>query len=598
MVIAFYVWTSASAGSPFEFSGNHGGYYDLLTHGFLSGHVYLKLEPPPELLALPNPFDPVANARYRVNDLSLYRGKYYLYFGPVPVLTLCLPWHALTGNTLPEDFAALIFVTAGYIFSLLLLDILLKAAGVRPPPILKAAAAVALGMGQYGAVVVRDPGVYGVAVAAGFCFFMAGMFCFARWFSSDRPNGWLGALAGLLIGLTPGCRPHYALAALALCLLSLASMKAPRRQAIWFILPVALCGLLVLWYNSARFGNPLEFGTTYQLTAVAATRGVSLRLGNLPRGLYYLLLFPPGLGEQFPFLAPRYVGPTPGFYVENQVGLLALCPLAIAGLTLPRLRQPIIAGLWTCAVVLLVFISLTGFAVGRYLLDFAPALLVISMVAWLSVATQSGRVWMRRGAAIALVCGALWSATLAAALSLGFNDFMLRHKPHLYRTLALASGMPAARIRLPVDGLSMTGAVRFPQSPVMVREGLLRTGRLGAQDCLFIEYAGPNSLRFGYVKSAVGTELSPPVTIVPGRDYRLDVWYSATSQRLVVSLDGQGPWSVPAWFYPTSIDEIVPRQGPTGVADVRPFSGWLRLPPTAGVVYTAGSRETFGYNRN
>ena len=343
MVIAFYVWTSASAGSPFEFSGNHGGYYDLLTHGFLSGHVYLKLEPPPELLALPNPFDPVANARYRVNDLSLYRGKYYLYFGPVPVLTLCLPWHALTGNTLPEDFAALIFVTAGYIFSLLLLDILLKAAGVRPPPILKAAAAVALGMGQYGAVVVRDPGVYGVAVAAGFCFFMAGMFCFARWFSSDRPNGWLGALAGLLIGLTPGCRPHYALAALALCLLSLASMKAPRRQAIWFILPVALCGLLVLWYNSARFGNPLEFGTTYQLTAVAATRGVSLRLGNLPRGLYYLLLFPPGLGEQFPFLAPRYVGPTPGFYVENQVGLLALCPLAIAGLTLPRLRQPIIS---------------------------------------------------------------------------------------------------------------------------------------------------------------------------------------------------------------------------------------------------------------
>lgn len=96
----------------------------------------------------------------------------------------------------------------------------------------------------------------------------------------------------------------------------------------------------------------------------------------------------------------------------------------------------------------------------------------------------------------------------------------------------------------------------------------------------------------------MGTELSPPVTIVPGRDYRLDVWYSATSQRLVVSLDGQGPWSVPAWFYPTSIDEIVPRQGPTGVADVRPFSGWLRLPPTAGVVYTAGSRETFGYNRN
>lgn len=67
--------------------------------------------------------------------------------------------------------------------------------GIRSRGLLCAATAAALGLGQDGAVVLRDPGVYGVAIAAGYCFFAAGMYCFARLMLADSPNRRLAATA-------------------------------------------------------------------------------------------------------------------------------------------------------------------------------------------------------------------------------------------------------------------------------------------------------------------------------------------------------------------------------------------------------------------
>ena len=68
-----------------------GDYYNLLVDGFRHGHLYLPVKPEPELLALENPYDPVANAAYRLLDPSLYNGRYYLYFGPVPAVVRSCP---------------------------------------------------------------------------------------------------------------------------------------------------------------------------------------------------------------------------------------------------------------------------------------------------------------------------------------------------------------------------------------------------------------------------------------------------------------------------------------------------------------------------
>jgi hypothetical protein len=94
-------------------------YYDELADAFLAGQMNLLRPPPPELLALPDPWDPVANLRFReasespgqrfqgVHDLTLYDGKLYLEWGPFPALVL-IPFRWIAGHDLPMGHFVLV----------------------------------------------------------------------------------------------------------------------------------------------------------------------------------------------------------------------------------------------------------------------------------------------------------------------------------------------------------------------------------------------------------------------------------------------------------------------------------------------------------
>ena len=80
-------------------------------------------------------------------------------------------------------------------------------------------------------------------------------------------------------------------------------------------------------YNYARLQNPFEFGTRYLLGDDRYRNfGVSLR--NLPAGLYYLLLCPPRIEPEIPFVplvlrSPHFALP-PGYFLERIAGVVAL----------------------------------------------------------------------------------------------------------------------------------------------------------------------------------------------------------------------------------------------------------------------------------
>ena len=113
VVGVFYLWTAEKPGDSWLMtSKDPEGYYPLETAGFRAGHLYAAIEPHPALLALKDPYDPVANAPYRVHDMSLYKGHYYLYFGVTPVLILFWPFAALTGRYLDEPVAVALFCSA------------------------------------------------------------------------------------------------------------------------------------------------------------------------------------------------------------------------------------------------------------------------------------------------------------------------------------------------------------------------------------------------------------------------------------------------------------------------------------------------------
>jgi len=82
--VLFYAWTTSTTGYRLELRGAKQDYYNLLVRGFLKGHLYMDAAPDPALLALP-PNERPGNAPFML-DASLYRDRYYLYFGVAPAV--------------------------------------------------------------------------------------------------------------------------------------------------------------------------------------------------------------------------------------------------------------------------------------------------------------------------------------------------------------------------------------------------------------------------------------------------------------------------------------------------------------------------------
>src|SRR5262245_9206169 len=94
----------ASAVSPYSWKN----YYGTLGEGFLSGHTYLSVPVPPEVIALAEPYNPRDRKVPFLWDASLYQGHYYLYFGPTPALLVWIPTYVLTGIELSDQAITLI----------------------------------------------------------------------------------------------------------------------------------------------------------------------------------------------------------------------------------------------------------------------------------------------------------------------------------------------------------------------------------------------------------------------------------------------------------------------------------------------------------
>ena len=140
-------------------------HYEYLVDGFLQGHTSLSVQPAPELLRLRDPYDPAQNDPWRLWDASLYQGKYYLYFGPTPVL-LMLPWRVVTGHHLPERLAVAAFAAGGLLGLALLLDGVRRRhfPGLRP---LGAAAVLAVALcASWLPVTIRRPDVWELPLVA------------------------------------------------------------------------------------------------------------------------------------------------------------------------------------------------------------------------------------------------------------------------------------------------------------------------------------------------------------------------------------------------------------------------------------------------
>jgi hypothetical protein len=501
LIGAYYLWTVWSSGSPITFNQDRRDYYNLLSDGFLSGHLHLRVAPDPGLLALPNPYDPAASLDLRIQDLSLYDGKYYLYWGPSPALLLYMPFRLLPLGDLPETLAAFLFAFVGFCFSIACLRALAQRFVPNATRWMLAAAGVALAFSNAVPFTLRRVDVYEVAITAGYCLSFIALYLVITGLRDGVRPGRLAA-ASLLIGLAVGARPTMIVWALGLVVVATVLYRRTpdrreRQQVLGVLLgPVVAIGFLLMLYNVLRFGSPIEFGTKYQLTDFDPTTRKGNQLAYVPPGMWYYLVSPPILALGFPFI---HLAPPPESYpfaappqydgVEPVGGLLPTAPFIVFALLAPvvlrGMARRVTLGLIAVAFLIIVMVSFALWgATMRYEVDFASLLLITAALGWTGWAVRLSGV-RRRLLAAGGVLLLTWGVACGAALGfMGYFQTLRMSSPKTFTYLqnltsfiptlgSAIDGEPKAIDVYAPKGLQNdtnpyrgVGTVRFPQGSV------------------------------------------------------------------------------------------------------------------------------------
>ena len=381
-----------------------------LVEAFENGSTRILDEPTEELNSFPTPY--TGDARDKANlkykwDHVYYGGHYYSYYGIAPVVLLFLPYHALTGYYFPDSLAVLLFAIIGIIGLTKLYMEFLKRLFPKIPA----------GLAICGLIIIQTvsgiwfsigrPAFYEIAMAAGFAtltwavYFMLS----AGIIGTEKPKLSRTAVSSLLFAVAVLCRPTlvlYCITAALFMLMALPRIKASDKNAgnkaskggafrylLCAVLPMACIGLVQMWYNFDRFGNPFEFGIQYSLTINDFTKAqFHSRLSLIP--IYNYFFNPPVFSATYPIISTEFQNMDAGgfFYYDfpstcNTSGLFFLALPMFAYLLsfralkkLDSRKKKLAAAVYIALPCLLVPFGIvasvweSGYAV-RYMADFA-----------------------------------------------------------------------------------------------------------------------------------------------------------------------------------------------------------------------------------
>lgn len=406
LVILVYVWFATSGSwTRWEPATR---YYAELANSFKQGQLHLLDEPNAKLLSLSNPYDP--DARQGVNyfiDYSLYNGKYYLYWGPVPALVL-IAVDPFTRGRVADLYLVFYFVCGIFLLQSLLVMRMRDRFFQDLPKWVPLLSILVLGlMTPWTYMLINEPNgrIYEAAIAGAQFFLVSGLLAAVIALDKPAPSSFLLALTGLLFALAVGTRLVILLpVGVMVLMIAYRLWKSLRlspldltRKLLSLSLPLILCFMGLGWYNWARFGSVTETGISYQLAGLDQNYGNALfSLNYFVQNLYTYLFHPPAVAPEFPFLYPKEIA---------VVGLLFIAPFtAFAILSMTTLfrksAQKDSAGIdflnWIITSLTVTFLSAFGlllislWTMIRYLADFMPVLSMLSMLGfWLGYRSLS-----------------------------------------------------------------------------------------------------------------------------------------------------------------------------------------------------------------
>jgi hypothetical protein len=455
LAAVFYVWTAGTS-VPLSLHAGAEDRYNLLASALL--HLRLSVGPEPAaLLHLADPYKPALNRALlggptdasSVNDDVLYHGRLYFVWGPAPALVLLVPLHLL-GFEPSASVTVAVYSIAGLGFALATLRVLIEQVG-QLPTWMCAIAGLALSLSSAVPVILRTPSVSEDVLAGGYCFTMAGVWLATAALANRSASLPRLVSMSLCFGLAANSRPALGLCALVLIpvYLWLGPSRSRRSLAIALGLPVAVCFALLLAYNQARFHQPLEVGSRYQLTGYDSRDAPLGRLGYTLPGAWLYASTPPQPMAVFPFIAlkpPTAASPAGLAPPEITGGLLPMTPIVAFVVALPWIwrRRPAVlgapaAGFMTLAgagIAIVLVASYEFFAsTERYEVDFATLFVLGGLAAWLSLSqgpANTRRLLLRLGGGLLVAWGC---ATGFATSFFGYGNELAAQHPKTWRTL-------------------------------------------------------------------------------------------------------------------------------------------------------------------
>ena len=389
-------------------------------------------------------------------DTAYYGGKYYVYFGAFPALTVLLPYKLLTGTYLELDYPILGF-------SIL---ILIGLYGVYSRIVKRCFPKISFALYWMGFLILgtslnltwclRRTLVYELAITSGVCLAVWGIFFMLLAADGVRLKPFYYFLSGACSALAVGCRPTMIFVSIPVFLLGFFALKADQvkvrlQNLFLFLFPYMLAGAALMKYNYERFDDPFEFGITWQLTTENRATGLPL-LGPWGRTLSILasLFTFPNVDMEFPFIHPKqpeliYNGvilnsdTVTGLFAYPVMTFLMLFPVMRkdmrkhAEFLFPFCVSCLLAAAGIC-------VTASGFAItNRYLTDYLflavlPALFVFFCI-WQHFKTAG---WQKAGAGITLFCAVIGTGLFVSLALTGEEDWFRRIAPLYFEKLRYA----------------------------------------------------------------------------------------------------------------------------------------------------------------
>ena len=326
-------------------------YYVELTYGFKNGHLYLEQTPTDRLLSLGNPYDFYLRKEKNIEDfpwdVSLYKGRFYIYWGPVPAILIMVFDRARLAQ-IGDFHLALAFACGLFLYMTLLVSTIWQKFYKNAPVWLLWFLLIVIGFATPTTIMMYKSEIYDAAIFGCQFFFIGGCY----WAFRSMLNGKLkiGLLAAsvhwaLAVGTRVIILPAVVFAAgLTLAFIyrsfSLRTIKELMPSFIAIALPLMMAGIGLAYYNYARFEDIFEFGITYQLANVDYTNfhgSFSFSFYRIYENLKLYFLYPIEIRSRFPYLNMEE------YIVSNarMAGLLYVSPFIVLVFPIIRLLKGI-----------------------------------------------------------------------------------------------------------------------------------------------------------------------------------------------------------------------------------------------------------------